>query len=250
MDKTKAAGYIYTNPVKFQVAKDNKYEEVWVIDLVNVLPSREEIQEYLQREPYRDIAIEIIWEQSEGSYVLTVFHNSNIKLQSEEDFIYSTLMILKDKPGFVGIIDKINSEVIGSDYLFSQELDLLRVGIFNHWFSTGPVDIWHKGEPREMTLEQLKAKFKGYENLLSTSLNFQALYLAYSYGPDAEAPAVKHGFKVPSTRKISGAENTSDKIDKTDKIYQTHHEMASITWELDFELMLKYLKELEGFNFS
>ena len=103
---------------------------------------------------------------------------------------------------FESIIEKIDEQIIGRRYLFKQDLDFIRVGIFNHWFSTGPVEIWKKGEPCVLTKKQILDKLEGHENLLKTNLNFQSMAFAYSYDYESMDFGVRHILKVPSSKKL------------------------------------------------
>lgn len=217
---------ITTNPIFFQIAKDNKWEECWTIDLKNPIPSVKEILDFLSKDSYSFLAVEYQWNQPEGSYVLHIGYSKCMKIKSHENFITQMLSLAYNYKNFAQLIEQVNREIIGREYLFKQELELVRVGIFNHWFSSNPVDIWKTGDSRKVDLEKLKKIFIGHENLIQTNLNFQAMVLAYSYDFETMKFGVRHGIKVPSAKKIG--EN----------------------WHIDFELMLKFLKELENFKIS
>lgn len=215
---------INTNPNFFQIAKDNKWEECWTIDLSKLIPSSEKISNFLSNDNYSFLAVEYQWNQPEGTYVLHIGYSKCMKIQSHERFITHMLSLAYNYKNFAQLIEQIDTEVIGREYLFKQSLELVRVGIFNHWFSTNPVDIWRTGDSRNLDFAKLKEKFVGHENLIQTDLNFQAMALAYSYDFENMQFGVRHALKVPSAKKIGKG------------------------WNIDYELMLKFLKELENFE--
>ena len=223
--KEKISKYINTQPTVFEIAKDNMWEEAWIIKISDGVPATGDIKKYLDKEPYSYLAVEIQWDQPEGAYVLNIGHSKVMKMKSHEDFIKQLLELSTKKYVDFGVlVDCIDSEVIGRPYLFTQELDFVRVGVFNYWFSEGPVDIWKKGEARSMDKNKLSEMFKGHENVLKTDLNFQAMAFAYTYDFENVEFGLRHIMKVPSSKKVG------------DK------------WELDFDLMLKFLSEWEDFK--
>lgn len=221
--KNKLNKYITTNPTKFQIAKDNKWEECLIIDLSSPILKPEEIQNYLDKEEYSYLAIEYQWDQPEGAYVLNIGHSDSILISDHTAFLSFLLNQSKNYTNFNNLISNIDSKLFAKEYLLTRAIDFIRVSIFNYWFPAGPVDIWKKGDPKELNLEKLKKLFAGHENLLETDINFQAAAIAFDYDYEKLDFGARHILKVPSAKKVNGK------------------------WILDFELMLKYFNEL--FNF-
>jgi len=222
--KEKISKYIITKPAVFQIAKDNKYEQSWIIDIQKVFPTKEEVETYLNKEKFTYLAIEIQWSQPEGAYVLTILFSKCMIVKNPQEFILKMFQLVNEYQNFDDLINRIDKEIIGREYLFKQDLEYVSVGIFNHWFSTGPVVIWQKGDEKIINKAILDAKFKGHEYLLKTDLNFQAM--AYGYCKDFEKQefGIRHIFHSPSAKKVED------------------------TWHLDFDQMLKYLHEWENFK--
>lgn len=218
--------YINTEPTKFQIAKDNKWEECWIIDLSAAVPSKETIQKYLNEGSYDYLAIEIQWDEPEGAYVFHLGYSDDMAIKEHAEFIAHLLDCAKNYDSFKTLVDRIDTEVIGRKFLFSDQLDFVRVSIFNYWFSSGPVDIWKSGEPRKLNKEKLEELFVDHQNIIKSDLNFQAMAFAYCYDYKDKEFGVRHIIHVPSAKKLDGQ------------------------WVMDFDLMLKYLKELEGFDVS
>lgn len=205
-------------PDKIQFAKDGKYEEAWVIDINDPRPEDKDFQEYLDRETFNDLIVEFLWRSRDGENlnVITLMHNENLKASSHLDFMNLSLRTLHEYVNFEWFTRFINSEIIGFDFFLKAPLDIVRVGVMNHWFSVGPVDLWKKGDPIP-DMETVKTKIAANPKLNPTVLNYQAL--AFLFNADKKLAGPFHVIKAPCA-KLNGE-----------------------SWEMDYEKTQKYLTD-------
>jgi hypothetical protein len=182
-----------------QFAKDGKYEKAWIIDSKDNRPNQSDIESYISREAFEKLIVEYIWNPNDdaGRFVLTVIQDETCELKDHEAFINSNLDILHDKRDFLTTVQAINSRIIGKDFLLESPAELIRLGVFNHWFSVGPIDLWKRGEilDKQVVEERINSR----PEVKSSSLNFQGLAFIYNY--DGELSGPYHILKTPCCRK-------------------------------------------------
>ena len=182
-----------------QFAKDGKYEESWIIALGEEPPSKEDISKYVNKESYGKLIVEYIWnlEDDASRFVLTVIQDKNCIVQSGTDFIEICLDVFYLKEDFLPFIGEINNRIIGQNFLFQSPVEIVRMGIFNHWFSTNPIDLWKAGE--ELKRESIFAKIKERPEIKRTNLNYQGLAFIYNFNGSLAGPY--HILKTPCCKK-------------------------------------------------
>jgi hypothetical protein len=182
-----------------QFAKDGKYEKAWIIDSKDNRPNQSDIESYISREAFEKLIVEYIWNPNDdaGRFVLTVIQDETCELKDHEAFINSNLDILHDKRDFLTTVQAINSRIIGKDFLLESPAELVRLGVFNHWFSVGPIDLWKRGEilDKQVVEERINSR----PEVKNSSLNFQGLAFIYNF--DGKLPGPYHVLKTPCSRK-------------------------------------------------
>lgn len=182
-----------------QFAKDGKYEQAWVIDSKDNRPNQSDIKSYISREAFDKLIVEYIWNPNDdaGRFVLTVIQDETCELKDHQAFINSNLDTLYDKRDFLTTVQAINSRIIGKDFLLESPAELVRLGVFNHWFSVGPIDLWKHGEVLDKQV--VEKRINSRPEVQSSSLNYQGLAFIYNY--DGELSGPYHILKTPCCRK-------------------------------------------------
>lgn len=191
---------ILISPKILQFAKDGKFEESWIIKKDQFLLTDQEIDAYLNKEPYKQLIVEYIWnnDQDDKRYVFTLKLDDTCILKDHKEFIHICLELLNDSLDFKSIIQTLDEKVIGHPYLFSVPVDLIRMGIFNFWFSVGPVDLWKQGEDfsEQTTLSRLQSR----PEIMKSTLNYQGLAFIFNSAGTQNGP--NHILKTPCCKKI------------------------------------------------
>jgi hypothetical protein len=94
-------------------------------------------------------------------------------------------------------MNTLDAEVIGKPYLLQSRVDAVSLGIFNHWLSTGPIDLWKAGD--EYSEDTIREKMTSRPEIQKTHLNFQALFFAFNVDGRYDGPY--YGFKTPCCKK-------------------------------------------------
>jgi hypothetical protein len=201
-----------------QFAKDGKYEQSWIISLINKHPNLNDIESYLSNEPYENLIVEYIWnpEVDANRYVLTVIQDGSCKVKDGKEFVSTCLDIFYSRLDFPSVIQALNSRIVGSDFLLNSNVELVRLGIFNHWFSTGPIDLWETGELLEKHVIDERINLR--PEIRSTSLNYQGLAFIYNFNKNLSGPY--HILKTPCCKK------------------------AGNIWAVDNDLVFKWMSKL------
>lgn len=207
-------------PELIQFAKDGKYEEAWIIRLDESRPSESVIKEYLDKDIYEKLIVEFIWnnELDEERYVLTVVQNEGCEEKDGYGFIVKCFDIFYEKLEFSELVTRIDQEIIGGEFLLKNPVQKVRLGVFNNWFSLGPIDIWSVGEDLDLDLEVISQKIKERPEIERSKLNYQGLAFIYNY--DGSLPGPYHVLKTPCCHKVNDE------------------------WVVDIELVEKYLREM------
>ncbi len=189
-------------PDKIQFAIDGKYENAWVIDINDPRPTEDQLQDYLIKEEFSELVVEYIWRSTDGenAIVVTIGKNDNLLAKNSADFMKLTLDVFYDYGNFDDFVNYIDRKVIGLDFLFKAPLDAIRVGVLNHWFSVGPVDLWRRGEVFP-TLDAIKTKVATNPRLSPTSLNYQAV--AFIFNLDRKLRGPYHVIKTSAAKKTN-----------------------------------------------
>jgi hypothetical protein len=199
-----------------QFAKDGKYEEAWIVSSGDPCPSQTQIKDYLCKDKFDKLIVEFIWnpDDNESRYVLTVIFDGTCRLKGNLEFVTTCLEIFYSQLPFNDAIQQINQQVIGSDFLFSTPVEAIRLGVFNHWFSVGPIDLWLAGEPIDD--EVIRQKIDERPEVKESTLNYQGLAFIYNFS--GQQPGPYHVFKTPCCH-----ENGVGWIVDTDLVTQTIH---------------------------
>ncbi len=197
--KDKLATIITTKPDILQFAKDRKYEEAWIIPLTKGQPQDSAINAYLSKEPFKTLIVEYIWNSTDDDsrFVLTFFLDSKCKLQDPRIFIKICLDLFYGYSGFINLIDILDSQVIGHTYLLTNSINSINIGVFNHWLSVGPVDVWKVGEEYNPLI--ISQKIKARPDIEKTNLNYQGLL--FRFNTDALENGPYYGVKTPCCKK-------------------------------------------------
>ncbi len=189
-------------PDKIQFAIDGKYENAWVIDINDPRPTEDQLQDYLIKEEFSELVVEYIWRSADGenANVVTIGKNDNLLAKNSIDFMKLTLDVFYDYGNFDDFVNYIDRKVIGFDFLFKAPLDAIRVGVLNHWFSVGPVDLWRRGEAFP-TLDAMKTKVATNPRLSPTSLNYQTV--AFIFNLDRKLRGPYHVIKTSAAKKTN-----------------------------------------------
>ncbi|MEK7127624.1 MAG: hypothetical protein AAB838_02780, partial [Patescibacteria group bacterium] len=167
-------------------------------------------------------ALEIVFPDPEGIFVLGLVFNGSLKANTPQIFAESILNAVNQYSNFTDFISQLNSSVVGFEYILKNQPDLIRIGIFNHWFSTGPIDLWKKDMGVDFSMDKIKEILASRPEIASTNLNFQGM--SFITNPTNQPPGIRHWIKSPCSTK---SENN---------------------WEVNPEMVAKYLKNWTKFN--
>lgn len=189
------APHLQNSPDSLQFAKDRKYEESWIISLSESRPTNKEIASYINRDDYDLIIVEYIWNSKDADkrFVLTVFLDDKCKLKDPVRFVSYNLDLFYQYPDFIKFIKAFNYKVIGYDYLFQHSIEAVNIGIFNHWLSVGPLDLWEKGQPYEKST--IEAIINSRSEIKESFLSYQGLFFRFNI--DGNHPGPHYGIKTP-----------------------------------------------------
>lgn len=222
MNLSLVSRYLTKAPTTLQIAKDGKWEESWIIPTMQGLPSLQEVKSYLEKEPFQTLELELIFQESKGTYIFGIDHSSRLLTSKPTDFLKVIFQLITKYRDFKNFIKAMDSDLIGSQYLLRQEPDVIRIGVVNHWFTIGPCQIWEKGKEKRMTENKLKMLLSKNPKVISTQLNYQGL--SFVSGLNDSLSGVCHWIKSPCSYVKDGI------------------------WTLDTDMILNYLNEWEGFE--
>ncbi|MEA2056197.1 MAG: hypothetical protein U9O78_00550 [Patescibacteria group bacterium] len=179
-----------------QFAKDGKYEEAWILSLKDDKPTMQEIKQYIELDDYEKLIVEYIWNQDvdEKRYVLTVIQDEGCQEQNRAQFITKCLNIFYEQVSFTKVLTRIDQEIIGHEFLLKQPVQRVRLGVFNHWFSVGPIEMWDSGD--EFDEKSVTTKIKARPEVERSKLNYQGLAFIYNF--DGSLPGPYHVLKTPT----------------------------------------------------
>ncbi len=194
---------ISSAPDIIQFTKDRKFEEAWIISLKKPKPSSEQIDKYLSREKFSLLIVEYIWNSDDNNsrFVFTFFLDKKCKLQNPKEFINICLNLFFKYKNFKEFISQLDTDVVGKDYLFLNPVESVNIGIFNHWFSVGPLDLWNKGQIYHP--ESIVAKIKSRPEIERSKLNYQGLFFRFNVSGIYNGPY--YGLKTPCCTKENSA---------------------------------------------
>jgi hypothetical protein len=197
--KERLAQFITTTPDMVLFTKDRKYEEAWIIRSSAPRPSGEACRKYLQEKQFEVLILEYVWNSEDDSrrFVLTLFQDKHVKMQDPEEFLKTSLDLFYGKLDFMSLMNTLDSQVIGKEYLLQQPVDAVTIGIFNYWFSAGPIDLWKAGE--NYNEEGIRQKIQARPEIQKTRLNFQGLF--FKFNADGRYDGPYYGFKTPCCQK-------------------------------------------------
>jgi hypothetical protein len=197
--KEKLAHFITTPPDVVQFAKDRKYEEAWIIKSSAVRPSPEECTKYIHKEKFKVLILEYVWNSGDDDnrFVLTLYQDERVKMRDPEEFLKTSLDLFYEKPDFLTLMNTLDAEVIGKRYLLQSPVDRVSIGIFNYWFSTGPIDLWKPGD--KYNEDAIREKIAARPEIQKTHLNFQGLF--FGFNGDGKYKGPYYGLKTPCCKK-------------------------------------------------
>ncbi len=151
------------------------------------------------KEKYEKLIVEYIWnpDQADKRYVLTIYQNDKCKVTDGFEFIDICLNLFDRKLGFVEHVQQLDTLIVGHEYLLNHSVQRVQLGVFNHWFSVGPIDLWGQGE--ELGKQQLLEKIDSRPEVKSSKLKYQALAFIFNF--DKSLPGPYHVFKTPCCNK-------------------------------------------------
>ena len=189
------ASQITTSPQVIQFAKDGKYEEAWIVNLDEKQPAKDEVQDYVNEGEYKKLIVEYIWnpDMDEERYVLTVIQDKGCQEQDRFEFVRKCFKIFYDQLNFSDLIRQIDQQIIGKEFLLQHLVQRVRLGVFNHWFSVGPIELWDEGEKLDPAV--IEQKIKDRPEVEKSKLNYQGLAFIYNF--DGSLPGPYHVFKTP-----------------------------------------------------
>lgn len=197
--KDKLTAIITSKPDVIQFARDRKYEEAWIIPITEERPQDAEINTYISKESFKTLIVEYIWNSTDDDsrFVLTFFLDSKCKLQNPQLFMKICLDLFYGYNGFTHLIDTLDSEVVGHAYLLTNNVNSVNIGVFNHWLSVGPVDVWKIGEEYNPLIISQKIKMR--PDVEKTNLNYQGLLFRFNIDGLEDGPY--YGIKTPCCKK-------------------------------------------------
>lgn len=221
----RVAKNIKSKPRTIQVAKDGKWEQAWIIEISQGSPSRTDIQGYLNREVYKDVSIEVVFDEPQGQhFILGLTYNDHLHVKTAEEFLGVFTDACIRYVSFQSFIEKLNRQVVERDGLLAGSPDLIRIGIVNHWFTVGPCLVWQKGWPKEMSTAQLDQRLQTKPEVIETILNYQGM--SFIFNIKGDAPGLCHWMKSPCSVKEGDL------------------------WRLDRAMILRYLHDWQDFTIS
>lgn len=216
------SNFIKSKPILIQVAKDGVWENTWNIDLSKSVPEEVEIEQYLKRSVYKDVAVEVVFQEApDVFYILGMTFNSHLKTRTANDFLQVFINEVINYSDFKDFVDHLDQRIVGQEFLLTGIPDLIRIGIVNHWFSVGPCLVWQKNWPKEMSRHKLEQRLETKPEVIETDLNYQGM--SFIFNIEGKQPGLCHWIKSPCSKRDNGV------------------------WKLDRQLILDYLHSWQGF---
>jgi hypothetical protein len=196
------AKVITSSPDVVQFAKDRKYEEAWIIERSAARPSIEECRKYLGREPFKVLIVEYVWNSAVDAkrFVLSLFQDERVAMRDPGEFVKTCLDLFYSRFDFSTFMTALDTKVIGRPYLLRYPAESASIGIFNHWFSVGPVDLWKAGE--QISERGTRERITARPEVEKTNLNYQALLFKFNESGKYDGPY--YGFKTPCCKRTEG----------------------------------------------
>ena len=111
--------------------------------------------------------------------MLTLFQDQRVKMRNPEQFVKTAIDLFYKEPDFLTLMNTLDREVIGKPYLLQTPIDAVSIGIFNYWFSTGPIDpLWKAGD--KYSEDTIQEKIIARPDIQKTRLNFQGLFFKFN----------------------------------------------------------------------
>jgi len=200
MIKNKLTQIITTRPDVIQFAKDRKYEQAWIIPLSKTPPNKKVVDKYLNSEKFKTIIVEYIWnsKNDDNRFVLTIFLDETCTLKSPRKFIDISFANFYSYQNLEKLINTLDKEVIGHQYLLSNPVESIDISVFNYWLSEKPVELWKPGN--KVNYHEIKMKIKSRTNIYRTKLNYQGLLFRFNISGNYNGPY--YGIKTPCCNKI------------------------------------------------
>lgn len=195
----KLAKIITISPDIIQFAKDRKFEEAWTIPLSGNRPDDTLINEYLKKDKFEVIIVEYVWNSIDDNkrFVLTLFLDKKCKLQDPKEFMEICFGLFYGYSEFAGFIKSLDEKIIGKPYLLQNPVENVNMSIFNHWLTTGPVELWNQGDKYDENLIAQKIKMR--PTIEKSPVNYQGLFFRFNINGQLDGPY--YGIKTPCCNK-------------------------------------------------
>lgn len=162
-------------PFLIQFAKDYEFEKAFKIEPPYEL-SQQSLSDYLDDE-FDNLCVEIFVKDRTGRTVVFGFtYDKTMNLEDEYNFVETCLNLVKKYTDFEKFITKAEKLLLdGTSIMYEGEPDLLRIGILDYWFSTGPALIWKYGDENDVNEDYVKDVMKDWPEIVETELNTQGI---------------------------------------------------------------------------
>jgi len=153
----------------------------------------------VEADNYQKLIVEYIWNQDidEERYVLTVIQDDGCIEKDRNKFVEKCLGIFYGELSFDDLVKQIDKQIVGREFLLQHPVQRVRLGVFNHWFSVGPIEMWDTGD--DLSKEVIEQKIKVRPEVEKSNLNYQGLAFIYNF--DGSLPGPYHILKTPTCHK-------------------------------------------------
>lgn len=183
------------SPTAIQIAKNDNWENCYIIPALLSLPHPQKIQSYLDESPYEYVSAELVFKEADGNFILGLDHDPKRTKTTATEFLQSLVLLTKNYRSFGDFIERIGKVIPENMQMFSGDPDVVRIGIVNHWLSEGICTVWRKNQEKYIALSMLQQIFQENQKLLKTNLNYQGM--SFVFNLNGENSGLCHWIKSP-----------------------------------------------------